>query len=278
MQQNGRAQCYKAPFTLHYRLRKFSQPGICYFGDLRNGYGPHYTNEYTELVPVLDALSGFPKAGTASEDWSFGQGDRDGHYQPFRVRTQTDEGPSLSTESYPRVRLIEKGYQRRGTVYEPNSLLAHPAATRMTTFTDAVIRFTAPASGAYAVSLQAKAADLGYGGTGCRVIRGERDILASHYLPHNYGSHWEYSGHIQLAEKETLSLFVGPSANGDHASDETQVHFQLRSLSAWESLSAATSPWSVTGVALALLLAVVGTSLSLRARKGKLRSSAPPHS
>jgi len=135
---------------------------------------------------------------------------------------------------------------------QPGFLYAHPAPARLTTLTDAVIRFHAPAAGAYDVSIQLKAADLGYGGTNCRVIKDTNSVLASHRLPRHYGSHWEFSSRIYLADNQPLSLCIGPSDNGDHASDETRVQFRLRRLSSWESLSASLS----TGASLTLLAAL----------------------
>ena len=222
----------------------------------------------------FDARAEFPKAGITSAHWSFGQGDASGQFLPFQLREETAEGPFLRNSGYPYVRVMARDYFELGGVYNQGELLVHPAGKRLTTLTDAVIRFSPPATGLYDVSIEVKAVDIGSGGPLCRVVKGKHEVLGSHLLAKHFGSRWKYTARIHLDAVGPLSLHVGPSSNGDHASDTTQVHFRIRPLSRWESIRADVN-LSTAALAMTLLclpLSLVG--LVIR-RRQKLRRAAP---
>lgn len=176
--------------------------------------------------------------------WRFGAGDGKGVFAAFRVRSPFPGGEFLSTEAYPRVYWMRMGIRDSGMILPAGKLAAHPGNVRDVRLPWAVIRFEAPEAGEYEAALRLAAAEIGYGGTTGRLIRGEGEVLAQFTLAREYGSHWEYRGRVRLREKEALSICVGPSVNGDHASDTTEVVFQMRTVEGF-------SGWGVFGGILA---------------------------
>lgn len=118
----------------------------------------------------------------------------------------------------------------RGEIVEPGYLVLQPHGVLFSPTPEATIRFTAPESGIYHAIIEIKAASLAYGGTSFRLYKGNGKIgpeILSHQIPRSYGHQRKFEPDVTLTKGETLSLSIGPSPNGDAASDGTLVRFDL---------------------------------------------------
>lgn len=178
-----------------------------------------------------NAFAGFPESGAATEIWELGSTDKAGRFLAFPIRERTKFGVCLQENDpvypYPRICKVESHYIGTGKIVEPGYVYLTPGSVILGYREEATLRFKAPREGRYRAELELRAGELAYAGPSFRLYTGQGKEVVTARMPYSYGHHREFTGVISLAKGETLSLSIGPSANGDNTSDSTLVHFGI---------------------------------------------------
>ena len=182
----------------------------------------------------FSAFTAFPADGRPAPSWAFLRTNGNGQSILLDRSWRSPFGhclaPSDPAQDYPFVCKVLAPSVEHGEILEPGYLLLQPHNVRQSPTPEATIRFTAPESGTYVASIEIRTASLAYGGTSFHLYKqagaGSSEIL-SQQIPKRYGHQRAFTPSVALTKGETLSLSIGPSPNGDAASDGTLVRFDI---------------------------------------------------